>query len=271
MILKANCKINIGLDILRRRDDGFHELETVMIPVRGLYDELRIERTEGVSVEFEQSGLVVDCPLEKNICVKTYNLMRERYGVGGLSISLDKRVPFGAGLGGGSSDATAVIVAINELYDLSLSEEQLIDCASELGSDTAFFVRNSPQLCKGRGEVMSPVDINLVDYNLVLVKPQDGVSTGEAFSGVRPCVPPITLAERISQPIERWQENIGNDFERHIFISHPKLAAIKASLIEQGAIYASMSGSGSTLYGIFPKDKKYRSPFDDLFIHMESL
>ena len=118
---------------------------------------------------------------------------------------------------------------------------------------------------------MSPIDIKLEGYNLVLVKPPEGVSTGEAFSGIRPCVPTTPLTERLMQPLESWQGSIGNDFERHIFISHPTLAAIKANLIEQGAIYASMSGSGSTLYGIFPKTKKYRSPFDDLFIHMESL
>ena len=149
MILHANCKINLGLDILRRREDGFHDLETVMIPVSGLFDVVEVERVEGVST-FEQKGLVVDCDAESNLCMKALRLMQRLYGIGEAKITLDKRVPFGAGLGGGSSDATAVILALNELYALGLSEEQLIEVAAMIGSDTAFFVRNTPQLCTGR-------------------------------------------------------------------------------------------------------------------------
>ena len=156
MILKANCKINLGLDILRRRADGFHDLETVMFPVAGLYDEVEAVRTDTPGVAFRAEGLAVDCAPEENICVKAFRLMQRRYGVDGVALRLDKRVPFGAGLGGGSSDGTAVLLAIDELFALGLSEAELIACAAELGSDTAFFVRNTPQLCTGRGEVMEP-------------------------------------------------------------------------------------------------------------------
>ena len=179
MILKANCKINLGLDILRRRADGFHDLETVMFPVAGLYDEVEVVRTAAPGAEFRAEGLAVDCAPEENICLKAFRLMQRHYGVDGVAIRLGKRVPFGAGLGGGSSDGTAVLLAVNELFALGLSDAELIARAAELGSDTAFFVRNTPQLCKGRGEVMEPFALNLKGMTLVIVKPGEGVSTRE--------------------------------------------------------------------------------------------
>ena len=171
MILRANCKINLGLDILRRRADGYHDLETVMFHVRGLYDEVEVVRTAGAGVDFRAEGLAVDCEPEQNICIKAFRLMHDRYGVDGVSIRLDKRVPFGAGLGGGSSDGTAVLLALDRLFDLHLSEAELIARAAELGSDTPFFVRNTPQFCTGRGEIMSPFPLSLGGLTLVIVKP----------------------------------------------------------------------------------------------------
>ena len=159
MIRKANCKINIGLDVLCRREDGYHELATVMIPVYGLYDVVEVEHAAQTS--FRSSGLTVDCSDADNLCMKAVRLMQACYGAGDVSVALDKRIPFGAGLGGGSSDATAVILALDELFRLKLPERELIDCAAALGSDTAFFVRNTPQLCTGRGEVMTPVKLDL--------------------------------------------------------------------------------------------------------------
>lgn len=161
MILRANCKINLGLDILRRRADGYHDLETVMFPVRGLYDEVEVVRRADRGVGFRVEGMEVDCAPEANICVKAFRLMQERYGIDGVSIRLVKRVPFGAGLGGGSSDGTAVLKALDELFALQLREPELIDCAAALGSDTAFFVRDTPQLCTGRGERLAPFDLSL--------------------------------------------------------------------------------------------------------------
>ncbi len=250
MILHANCKINLGLDILRRREDGFHDLETVMIPVSGLYDVVEVERVEGTSL-FEQRGLVVDCDAEQNLCMKALRLMQRLYGVGEVRITLDKRVPFGAGLGGGSSDATSVILAVNELFELGLSEDRLVEIAAMIGSDTAFFVRNTPQLCTGRGEKMTPIELPLQGKYLAIAKPNEGVSTKEAYAGVKPAVPQVRLSELLQRPIEEWQGAVKNDFENHIFVAHPAIAELKKAMLNAGAVYASMSGSGSAVFGLF--------------------
>ena len=256
MILKANCKINLGLDILRRRADGFHDLETVMFPVAGLYDEVEVVRTAAPGAAFRTDGLAVDCPPEENICLRAFRLMQRHYGVDGVAIRLDKRVPFGAGLGGGSADGTAVLLAVNELFALGLSEAELIARAAELGSDTAFFVRNTPQLCKGRGEVMEPFALNLKGMTLVIVKPGEGVSTREAYAGVRPRIPEVLLAERLGRPVAEWQGLVTNDFEEHIFAAHPAIRDAKERLLAEGAVYASMSGSGSAVFGLFEGHEK---------------
>ena len=259
MKIKANCKINIGLDVLRRRADGYHDLSTVMYPIVGLYDEVEVEPIDSVENEFCSLGLQVDCPAEQNLCIRAARLMQQRYGVGSVRITLDKRVPFGAGLGGGSADATAVILAMNDIFSLSLEEPTLISLAAELGSDTAFFVRNTPQLCEGRGEQMTPVSIDLQGLWIVLVKPDEGVSTREAYAGVKPAVPARTLSERLQEPVECWQGSVKNDFEPSVFASHPALANIKQHLLDEGAIYASMSGSGSTIYALFDSGAKAES------------
>ena len=255
MILKANCKINIGLDVLRRREDGYHDLSTVMVPVKGLHDDVEVAPCDGAS-SFRVVGLEVDCDPEQNICMKALRLMQSRYAIGEVDITLTKRIPFGAGLGGGSADGTAVILALNEIFSLGLDEATLISLAAELGSDTAFFVRNTPQLCEGRGEVMTPIALNLAGYTLVLIKPNEGVSTREAYAGVKPAIPTLSLTERLAAPIEQWQGSVKNDFEESVFASHPRLAAIKQSLLDAGATYAAMSGSGSTIYGIFTDREK---------------
>ncbi len=271
MVLHANCKINLGLDVLRRREDGYHDLETVMIPVRELFDVVEVRPRAGRGVVFRQRGLAVDCPDGENLCVKAFRLMQRRFGIGGAEIALDKCVPFGAGLGGGSADAAMVLRALNSLFSLSLSEDELILLAAELGSDTAFFVRNSPQLCTGRGERMEPVSLPVGGLRLVLAKPAEGVSTREAYAGVRPAVPSVPLRERLCRPIAEWQQTVQNAFEPSVFASHPRLARIKESLLEQGALYAAMSGSGSTLFGLFAGDKRYTPPFDGVFVHSEYL
>ena len=251
MILEANCKINLGLDILRRRPDGYHDLETVMYPVRGLFDVVEVDRTASSGAEFRAEGLAVDCDPADNLCLKAFRTMHDRYGVDGVRIRLDKRVPFGAGLGGGSSDATAVIRAIDALFELHLDEAELIGCAAALGSDTAFFVRNTPQLCTGRGEVMSSCPIDLSGMTLVIVKPDEGVSTREAYAGIAPRVPAVPLAERLRRPVSEWQRSIENAFEISVFAAHPAIRAAKEQLLAAGALYASMSGSGSAVFGLF--------------------
>ena len=251
MILHANCKINLGLDILRRREDGYHDLSTVMFPVRGLYDVVEVTRSAAPGARLLTEGLAVDCAPGENICLKAFRLMRERFGVDGVTIRLDKRVPFGAGLGGGSSDATAVLVALDGLFGLGLCEEELIALAASLGSDTAFFVRNTPQLCTGRGELMEPFPLSLEGLSLVIVKPARGVSTREAYAGVRPRLPEVPLAERLRRPVEAWQGTVTNDFEPSVFAAHPSIREAKELLLASGALYASMSGSGSAVFGLF--------------------
>ena len=268
MEIRANCKINIGLDVLRRREDGFHDLNTVMLPVRELYDVVSVERA--LDTSFEQRGIVVDCPPEKNLCMKAVTLMQQQYGVDNVAVMLDKRVPFGAGLGGGSSDATAVILAINSLFELSLTEEELISAAAQLGSDTAFFVRNSAQLCSGRGEVMEAIELPLDGLWLAVVKPDEGVSTAEAYGGVKAFEHAVALVDRLKLPIAEWQGVVKNDFEPHIFVAHPTIATLKQQLIDAGAIYASMSGSGSALFGLFEQRPKLNLQ-SNIFLHIEQL
>ncbi len=260
MTFLANCKINIGLDILERRSDGYHSLSTAMLPIRQFYDVIEIEPIEGANVEFVSKGLVVDCPAEQNLCIKAYNLIKESFpALGAVRITLDKRVPFGAGLGGGSSDATAVLKGLNTLFELGLSEQRLTELAAQLGSDTPFFVANAPQLCTGRGEIMTPIELDLNGYFLVLIKPDINVSTKEAYAGVRPSYPTTELSSLLSLPIEQWQGRVKNDFEPHIFEAYPLLRHIKESLLGAGAIYAAMSGSGSTIYGIFESEEQAKS------------
>lgn len=253
MKIKANCKINLGLDVLRRRADGYHDLATIMFPVKDLYDVVEVERAERDS--FHNTGLQVDCDEKDNICLKALRLMQQRFDLGCAAISLDKRVPFGAGLGGGSSDGTAVLLALNEIFGLHLTEQQLIDLASELGSDTAFFVRNTPQLCEGRGEIMTPITLDLSGRWLAIIKPDVNVSTREAYAGVCPAIPTTPLQERIMAPVSEWQASIKNDFEKSIFALHPQLSAIKSELIDAGAAYAAMSGSGSAMFALFDNER----------------
>jgi 4-diphosphocytidyl-2-C-methyl-D-erythritol kinase len=269
MILKANCKINIGLFVTRKREDGYHELQTVMLPVKELYDVLTVEREEGSDVSFRSCGIVVDCPAEKNLCVRAARLMQQRFGVGGVNIELDKRVPFGAGLGGGSSDATAVILAINDLYGLNLDKTTLASLAAELGSDTPFFVYNTPQLCTGRGEIMSPADVYLRGLWLAVAKPlNEGVSTKEAYSGIKPKMPAESLTQLVRRDIGDWQGSVLNDFEPHIFEAHPTIKALKQRMLDAGALYAAMSGSGSAVFGLF-NEKPTLELGSDTFLHIE--
>lgn len=271
MILEAKCKINLGLDVLRRRADGYHDLETAMVPVCGLADRVEVTKIEVDRAEFGCYGIAIDCPAQDNLCMKAYRLMRERYGVGGVRIELEKRIPFGAGLGGGSSDATAVLKALDRLFDLRLCEDELVALAARLGSDTAFFVRDTPQLCTGRGERMTPLGLDLDGYWLAIVKPDAGVSTREAYRGVVPRVPERPLAERLQRPVGEWQGLVKNDFEPSVFAAHPEIGALKEALLRSGALYASMSGSGSAVFGLFDRQPAPEELPEGCFRHVERI
>ncbi len=265
MIYFPICKINLGLRVVSKRNDGYHEVSTLMYPVTRLCDTLEVVRSDEFS--FSQSGLEIDCPLEKNICYKAWELMRQEFSLSPVAIHLHKVIPFGAGLGGGSSDAAYVIRAINEVFNLGLSRERMIELASVLGSDTAFFIDNAPAWATGRGEVLSPSSVSLSGKRLVILKPDDMVSTGEAYSGV------FISGERGQDmenlPLEQWKDNVLNDFEEHIFKSHPRIAELKSYLYNKGAIYASMSGSGASVYGIFDNEAEISIDLDDIFSHQE--
>lgn len=251
MLLFPCCKINIGLDIVSRRPDGYHEVDTLMYPLRDICDGLEVLRGDSDGVEFSSSGLTVDCAPEKNLVVKAWELMRSRYGVGGVKVHLHKAIPFGAGLGGGSADAAFMLTGLNSLFALGLTDDELEELASHTGSDTPFFVRSRPRFCRGRGEVMSPAGIALAGKWCVVVKPPLGISTAEAYSGVVPSKPTVPLRERLAGPVAEWRDTVSNAFEDSLFPKYPVLAAIKEMLYDSGALYASMSGSGSAVYGIF--------------------
>lgn len=254
METKACCKINIGLNVLRRREDGYHDICTLMYPVKELYDTVEVKRADRVS--FSACGIAVDCRPEDNLCLKAYRLLNDEFGIGGAEIRLDKRIPFGAGLGGGSSDAAAVLRALNDIYGLNLSDEALELRAARIGSDAPFFVRGVPRICEGRGEIMALSPIDLSGMYLLMVKPPYGVSTRQAYSGIVPASPTQTLGLLLSQDVRTWKGNLSNDFEKTVFALYPELALLKNAMYEAGAVYAAMSGSGSTVFGLFYEKPK---------------
>lgn len=248
MILYPNAKINIGLSIIEKRPDGFHELESIMMPI-SLFDILEI--TKSTDFEFIQTGLAVEGNSENNLCVKAFRLMERNFTIGQVRIHLRKQIPMGAGLGGGSADATFVLKGINELFQLNLSIRELQELAVELGSDCAFFVANVSQLAKGRGEILENFPLELKGKYIKIINPGIHISTKEAFSNVVMSGKRNALLTVSESTISSWKNFVFNDFETHLFSNFPELLEIKNQLYKEGAVYASMSGSGSTLFGIF--------------------
>ena len=303
MITNPNVKINLGLNVLRKREDGFHDLETLFVPYFGIHDTLEIvvgddySRTsaalfakygsnlpasqgsmkpEGVfGVETEESvapkllqGISEDGKLMitiaraegvdwdplTDLCARAYFILAEDFQLPPVKIFLEKTSPVGAGLGGGSADAAFALKMLDELCGLNLSEPQLASYASRLGSDCAFFIYNRPMIGEGRGEVLSEYPLSLEAYDLQVITPSGiAVSTKDAYSGIRPHLPEVPLREALARPAEEWDGILLNDFEETVFAKYPELAAIKRSLYDSGAVYASMSGSGSALFAIYRK------------------
>jgi 4-diphosphocytidyl-2-C-methyl-D-erythritol kinase len=252
-----NAKINIGLNITEKRKDGFHNLETIFYPV-SICDALEFTNLSAPNPNkpytFHNSGISVEVPDEENIVIKAYELIRKNYQLPALQIHLHKNIPFGAGLGGGSADAAFMITSLNEAYNLNIPVEKQEEYASKLGSDCSFFIRNQPTFAYGRGELFKPVTLDLNNYFILMIKPDIAVSTAEAYANIRPHQPEASLLDLIQLPIKEWEGKIINDFEESIFPKHPELKKIKEEIYASGALYAAMSGSGSTIYGIFDKE-----------------
>jgi 4-diphosphocytidyl-2-C-methyl-D-erythritol kinase len=249
MIVFPNCKINLGLEILRKRPDGYHDLQTVFYPVN--YTDI-LEFAEAPSFHFQSSGLLIANDPASNLCVKAYQLLKEKFpDLPAVSMHLHKQIPMGAGLGGGSSDGAFTLKALDKHFGTGLSEQDLIDMALQLGSDCPFFIVNRPVVAFGRGEVMEPVEFNLAGYTLIMIHPGIHVSTKDAFAGIVPHETGTELEKRILEPVEQWKHWLVNQFETTVGARYPLLMDIKAMLYNQGAVYASMSGSGSVVYGLF--------------------
>lgn len=248
MILFPPAKINLGLNILYKRPDGYHEIDSVMIPVP-LFDVLELLPSE--EFQFLQTGLTIDGDQSDNLCVKAYQLLKEEYDLPPVYIHLRKEIPMGAGLGGGSADAAFVLKGLNDLFHLNCSIKKLEDLAGKLGSDCPFFIRNEAQVAKGRGEELSSCHIDLKGYYLKIVNPGIHVGTKEAYAGVIFSESKVPVKEIVEGLMSGWKDHLVNDFEKSVFAIHPVLGEIKGQLYAEGAVYASMSGSGSTLYAIY--------------------
>ncbi|KAA3649884.1 MAG: 4-(cytidine 5'-diphospho)-2-C-methyl-D-erythritol kinase [Bacteroidetes bacterium] len=247
MKILSNAKINLGLNIISKRLDGFHEIESVFIPI-DFSDVLFIEKSKEFS--FKSKGIQIQGDIKSNLCVRAYQLLAADFDIEPVTILLDKKIPIGAGLGGGSSNAAFVLKAINSLFHLNLDTETLRNYASKLGSDCAFFIENKPALASGRGEILKPIMFKLNCWCL-LVYPNIHVSTQVAYSKVKPKQPEINLEQLIQNSKEGWQSTIKNDFEPSVFANYPLINELKQSIIEMGAFYSAMSGSGSSVFGFF--------------------
>lgn len=251
MKLHSNAKINLGLNVLRKRSDNFHKIQSIIIPIE-LFDELQIKESQKFA--FTEEGMDQHSVINENLCVQAYELFKETYGIPEVEIHLKKNIPIGAGLGGGSSNAAFILKALNHLFDLGLTTEELKLHASKLGSDCAFFIDNEIALARGRGDKLETLSLDLKNYEILLINPGIHISTTEAYAGVIPHKNNFSLGGIATLSKNEWQQNIVNDFEKNIFLKYPELPEIKNKLIQAGAIYSSMSGSGSTIYALFEKN-----------------
>ena len=256
MITFPNAKINLGLNITAKRPDGYHNLETVFYPVP-IEDALEIHvlnNSTDKKFSLHQAGMKITGNAEDNLVVKAYLLLDKEFNLPPVDIHLYKHIPSGAGLGGGSSDAAFMLKLLNERFELKLTDEKLEEYAATLGADCAFFIKNTPTYAEGIGNIFSPLSLSLKGYQILLVKPDIFVSTREAFSLVRPHEPEYSLKEIITHPVSEWKEQMVNDFEASVFPQYPVIGEIKEELYKNGAMYAAMSGSGSSVFGLFAPD-----------------
>lgn len=251
MIVFPNCKINLGLQVLGKRTDGYHNIETVFYPLP-FHDVLEVIQAYGTTKNYELflSGNKIDGDAESNLCVKAYQLLKKDFPqLSTIKIYLHKVIPAGAGLGGGSANGAFMLMLLNDKFNLKISQEQLLNYALQLGSDCPFFIINKPCFAQQRGEVLKPVQLSLSGYKLLLINPGIHINTGWAFTQIS--FSKSDIKNHISLPVEQWKNHLINDFEKPVFEHHPAIKNIKDQLYTSGALYASMSGSGSTVYGIF--------------------
>ena len=263
MITYPNAKINLGLNIVEKRPDGYHNLETIFYPIN-LQDALEVNKYEGPEdFRLKVSGVSIEGNPEDNLVVKAYYLLKNDFpDILPVDIHMYKHIPTGAGLGGGSADAAFMIKLLNDKFNLNLSVEVMENYAARLGADCPFFIQNKPVYATGIGNVFEKIDLSLKGYYLVLVKPDIFVSTKDAYASVCPQKPTQSLKEIVNMPVEKWRAVMKNDFETSVFKKFPEIAAIKDKLYDLGAIYASMSGSGSSVFGIFQKQIEF---VDEIF------
>jgi 4-diphosphocytidyl-2-C-methyl-D-erythritol kinase len=249
MIASIHHKINLGLHVVEKLSSGYHALETVFYPCHNFEDTIEIIPSSQFSFTLENADF--NCNTEDNLCVKAYRLMQSKYDLPPVQITLAKHIPSGAGLGGGSADAALTLQMLNDLFALQLPITQLHEFAAQLGSDTAFFLYHTPMYATGRGEVLTPIALDLSKYKIEVVCPNIAVSTAQAYGAITPKKPKVSLREIIQLPVEAWRECLVNDFEEVIFKQYPQLLEIKNGFYRKGAMYAAMSGSGSAVYGVF--------------------
>jgi len=262
MVVFPHCKINLGLHVISKRDDGYHNIETCFYPVPWR-DVLEIIKSNQFS--FSQSGLKIPGNAGENLCVKAYQLLQKDFNLTPVQIHLHKVIPTGAGLGGGSSDAAFTLRALNYIFNLNLSQTALKSYAAQLGSDCTFFIDDKPMLASGRGEILSETSLSLKGKYLVIIKPEIHVSTAEAYAGVKPKQPAQSIFKIISEPILFWKDSLSNDFEESVFKKHAVIKETKEKLYQYGASYASMSGSGAAVFGVFDSPVDLKNLFEGVY------
>ncbi|PJA06313.1 MAG: 4-(cytidine 5'-diphospho)-2-C-methyl-D-erythritol kinase [Flavobacteriales bacterium CG_4_10_14_0_2_um_filter_32_8] len=253
MIVFPNAKINIGLNIIEKRKDGFHNLESIFYPVVDLFDVLEVVKNSENQLEFSTSGIEILGDFNDNLCVKAYRLLQQDFLIPAVKIHLHKVIPIGAGLGGGSADAAFMLKILNELFNLNITTNQLINYAQKLGSDCAFFIKNKPIYAFHKGDEFEEVALDLSSYTISIEYPNIHINTAEAYREISPKKSTTNLKELIKSPIHNWKSTIKNDFEESIFPNHPEIESLKQEMYKKEALYASMTGSGSAVYGIFKK------------------
>jgi len=270
MLIFPNAKINLGLNVVEKRKDGYHNIETVFYPV-GWRDVLEIIPAEkklsrNEDVQFRSSGIRITRGIQKNSCVKAYELLKEKHDLPPVKMHLHKLIPAGAGLGGGSADAAFTLMLLNKMFKLNIPEPELEKSATVIGADCSFFIRNKPVFAKGKGDEFEAIELDLSQYFIAIVKPDTHVSTASAYKNITPKEAAVPVKEIIKKPVAEWKNFLVNDFEATVFKKHPVIRHIKDQLYESGALYASMSGSGSAVFGIFSEEVNIAEKFNGYHI-----